>query len=51
MGSSPMFSPSSDKRVWSALRSRVDTLLENHPQLVSDFLFIFMFSYLIENLK
>ncbi|XP_062144682.1 uncharacterized protein LOC133852032 isoform X2 [Alnus glutinosa] len=29
MGSSPLFSPSSDKRFWSALRSRTDTLLEN----------------------
>ncbi|XAR61207.1 hypothetical protein NMG60_11034846 [Bertholletia excelsa] len=27
--SSPMFRPSSDKRFWSALRSRVDSLLEN----------------------
>ncbi|PSS14619.1 Centrosomal protein [Actinidia chinensis var. chinensis] len=27
--SSPMFSPSSDKRYWSALRSRIDTILEN----------------------
>lgn len=29
MGSSPIYSPSSDKRFWSNLRSRVDTLLEN----------------------
>uniref|UniRef100_A0A5B7B5A5 Uncharacterized protein n=1 Tax=Davidia involucrata TaxID=16924 RepID=A0A5B7B5A5_DAVIN len=29
MNSSPMFSPSSDKRFWSALRSRIDTLLDN----------------------
>ncbi|KAA8550872.1 hypothetical protein F0562_002556 [Nyssa sinensis] len=29
MTSSPMFSPSSDKRFWSALRSRIDTLLDN----------------------
>lgn len=29
MSSSPMFSPSSDKRFWSALRSRIDTILEN----------------------
>ncbi|XP_016503793.2 uncharacterized protein LOC107821853 [Nicotiana tabacum] len=29
MGSSPIYSPSSDKRFWSTLRSRVDTLLEN----------------------
>ncbi|KAF5205723.1 heat-inducible transcription repressor [Thalictrum thalictroides] len=27
--SSPLFSPSSEKRFWSALRNRVDTLLEN----------------------
>ncbi|KAF3945391.1 hypothetical protein ACB098_10G078300 [Castanea mollissima] len=33
MGSSPMYSPSSDKRLWSTLRSRIDTLLESHPQL------------------
>jgi len=26
--SSPLFSPSSDKRFWSTLRSRVDTLLD-----------------------
>ncbi|CAM8887260.1 unnamed protein product [Rhodiola kirilowii] len=30
---SPRFSPSSDKRLWSNLRSRVDTLLENKPEL------------------
>ncbi|KAE8009718.1 hypothetical protein FH972_006140 [Carpinus fangiana] len=29
MGSSPLISPSSDKRFWSALRSRTETLLEN----------------------
>ncbi|CAL5353805.1 unnamed protein product [Camellia sinensis] len=29
MSSCPMFSPSSDKRFWSALRSRIDTILEN----------------------
>lgn len=28
MGSSPLFSPSSDKRFWSNLRSRIDTLLD-----------------------
>ncbi|KAL2320946.1 hypothetical protein Fmac_029915 [Flemingia macrophylla] len=28
MGSSPVFSPSSDKRFWSTLRSRIDTLLD-----------------------
>ncbi|TKY62451.1 hypothetical protein E2542_SST12307 [Spatholobus suberectus] len=28
MGSSPLFSPSSDKRFWSTLRSRIDTLLD-----------------------
>ncbi|KAF5207840.1 Ycf20-like protein [Thalictrum thalictroides] len=27
--SSPLFSPSSEKRFWSALRNRIDTLLEN----------------------
>ncbi|OIT34081.1 PREDICTED: uncharacterized protein LOC109205174 [Nicotiana attenuata] len=31
MGSSPIYSPSSDKRFWSTLRSRIDTLLENRP--------------------
>ncbi|KAK9282463.1 hypothetical protein L1049_005381 [Liquidambar formosana] len=35
MGSSPMFSPSSDKRFWSALRSRIDTLLENRKSEIS----------------
>ncbi|XP_059439561.1 uncharacterized protein LOC132172126 isoform X2 [Corylus avellana] len=29
MGSSPLISPSSDKRLWSALRSRTETLIEN----------------------
>ncbi|KAK6940816.1 hypothetical protein RJ641_030347 [Dillenia turbinata] len=29
MGSSPLFSPSSDKQFWSTLRNRVDALLEN----------------------
>ncbi|XP_055830565.1 uncharacterized protein LOC129899584 isoform X2 [Solanum dulcamara] len=29
MGSSSIYSPSSDKRFWSNLRSRVDTILEN----------------------
>lgn len=28
MGSSPLLTPSSDKRFWSTLRSRVDALLE-----------------------
>ncbi|XP_050237610.1 uncharacterized protein LOC126687206 [Mercurialis annua] len=33
--SSPIFSPSSDKRFWSSLRSRIDTLLENRQCRVS----------------
>ncbi|KAL0435744.1 UNVERIFIED_CONTAM: hypothetical protein Sradi_0282300 [Sesamum radiatum] len=39
MGSSspPMFSPSSDKRFWSTLRSRVDTLLENRKPVDQSF--------------
>ncbi|XP_057964195.1 uncharacterized protein LOC131155225 [Malania oleifera] len=32
MGSSPRFSPSSDKLFWSALRGRVDTILENRKR-------------------
>ncbi|XP_058077701.1 uncharacterized protein LOC131226051 isoform X2 [Magnolia sinica] len=32
MGSSPRLSPSSDKRFWSSLRSRVDTILENRKR-------------------
>ncbi|KAG8389352.1 hypothetical protein BUALT_Bualt02G0220400 [Buddleja alternifolia] len=31
--SPPIFSPSSDKRYWSSLRNRVDTLLENQKPL------------------
>ncbi|KAL5059570.1 hypothetical protein RYX36_031174 [Vicia faba] len=32
--SSPQFSPSSDKRFWSTLRSRMDSLLDNpHPKI------------------
>ncbi|CAA2977022.1 uncharacterized protein LOC111369874 [Olea europaea var. sylvestris] len=31
--SSPIFSPSSDKRFWSTLRSRVDSLLENRKPI------------------
>ncbi|KAH7863421.1 hypothetical protein Vadar_017304 [Vaccinium darrowii] len=31
--SSPMFSPSSDKRFWSALHSRIGTLLENRKPI------------------
>ncbi|KAG2697109.1 hypothetical protein I3760_07G090700 [Carya illinoinensis] len=34
MGSSPAFSPSSDKRFWSALRSRIDTLLEHRQSRI-----------------
>ncbi|KAL0419904.1 UNVERIFIED_CONTAM: hypothetical protein Sradi_1403900 [Sesamum radiatum] len=39
MGSSspPMFSPSSDKRFWSTLRSRVDTLIENRKPVDQSF--------------
>ncbi|CAK9147066.1 unnamed protein product [Ilex paraguariensis] len=33
MVSSPMFSPSSDKRFWSTLRSRIDTLLESRKPI------------------
>lgn len=43
MGSSPMYSPSSDKRLWSTLRSRIDTLLDSHPQLVSAFIYVQLF--------
>ncbi|KAL9395845.1 hypothetical protein Peur_010098 [Populus x canadensis] len=35
MVSSPLFSPDSDKRFWSALRSRMGTLLENRQRHVS----------------
>ncbi|XP_012092248.1 uncharacterized protein LOC105649997 isoform X2 [Jatropha curcas] len=35
MVSSPLFSPSSDKRFWSTLRNRIDTLLENRQCKVS----------------
>ncbi|KAG5250601.1 Centrosomal protein [Salix suchowensis] len=35
MVSSPLFSPASDKRFWSALRTRVGTLLENRQRSVS----------------
>ncbi|KAA8543236.1 hypothetical protein F0562_021269 [Nyssa sinensis] len=37
MISSPMFSPSSDKRFWSALRSRIDTLLDNRKPINHSF--------------
>ncbi|EEF41707.1 uncharacterized protein LOC8272044 [Ricinus communis] len=33
--SSPLFSPASDKRFWSSLRSRIDSLLENRQCKVS----------------
>ncbi|KAE9444572.1 hypothetical protein C3L33_23530, partial [Rhododendron williamsianum] len=33
ISSSPSFSPSSDKRFWSALHSRIDTLLENRKPI------------------
>ncbi|KAJ6412333.1 hypothetical protein OIU84_005401 [Salix udensis] len=33
--SSPLFCPASDKRFWSSLRSRIDTLLENRHRNVS----------------
>ncbi|XP_058197872.1 uncharacterized protein LOC131313535 [Rhododendron vialii] len=33
ISSSPRFSPSSDKRFWSALHSRIDTLLENRKPI------------------
>ncbi|KAK7242992.1 hypothetical protein RIF29_37774 [Crotalaria pallida] len=36
MCSSPLFSPSSDKSFWSTLRTRIDTLLDHHPQLLSN---------------
>lgn len=35
MVSSPLFSPASDRRFWSALRSRIDTLLEHRQAKVS----------------
>lgn len=35
MASSPIFTPSSDKRYWSILRSRIDTLLENRSSVDS----------------
>lgn len=35
MASSPIFTPSSDKRYWSTLRSRIDTLLENRSSVDS----------------
>ncbi|KAK9139737.1 hypothetical protein Scep_009418 [Stephania cephalantha] len=35
MNSSPLLSPSSEKRFWSTLRSRVDTLLDNGKRRVS----------------
>jgi hypothetical protein len=35
MVSSPLFSPDSDKRFWSGLRSRMGTLLENRQHHVS----------------
>ncbi|KAI9118894.1 hypothetical protein K1719_009569 [Acacia pycnantha] len=35
--SPPLFSPSSDKRFWSNLRTRVDTILDDrHPKISSD---------------
>ncbi|XP_059625177.1 uncharacterized protein LOC132268337 [Cornus florida] len=33
MSSSPMFSPSSDKRFWSTLRGRIETLLDNRKPI------------------
>ena len=33
--SSPLFCPASDKRFWSSLRGRIDTLLENRHRSVS----------------
>ncbi|KAK7336749.1 hypothetical protein VNO77_17295 [Canavalia gladiata] len=35
IGSSPPFSPSSDKRFWSTLRSRIDALLESRQPKIS----------------
>ncbi|KAJ4849014.1 hypothetical protein Tsubulata_033344 [Turnera subulata] len=35
MVSSPLFSPASDKRLWSALRSRIDTILESKQHKVA----------------
>ncbi|XP_027351056.1 uncharacterized protein LOC113862118 [Abrus precatorius] len=35
MASSPLFTPSSDKRFWSTLRSRIDTLLEGRQHISS----------------
>ncbi|XP_058727563.1 uncharacterized protein LOC131599102 [Vicia villosa] len=34
--SSPQFSPSSGKRIWSTLRSRMDSLLDNPQPRISD---------------
>lgn len=32
MGTSPLYSPSSDKRYWSNLRSRIDSILEDRDR-------------------